>query len=67
MQLILNGTAITTTAVNLHSILQEQGLEPERSGIAVAVNGEVVPRSQWPVYELHDGDVVEIITAMQGG
>ena len=67
MQLILNGTAITTSAVNLYSILQEKGLEPERSGIAVAVNGEVVPRSQWPVYELNDGDVVEIITAMQGG
>jgi sulfur carrier protein len=67
MQLIVNGTATTTTTVNLYSILQEQGLEPERSGIAAAVNGEVIPRSQWPVYELKDGDVVEVITAMQGG
>ena len=67
MQLIVNGRATTTTAVDLYSILQQQGLEPERSGIAAAVNGEVVPRSQWPVHELKDGDVVEVITAMQGG
>jgi sulfur carrier protein len=67
MQLIFNGKAIESIAVGLYSFLQEQGLEPERSGIAAAVNGEVVPRSQWPVHELKDGDVVEVITAMQGG
>jgi sulfur carrier protein len=38
-----------------------------RSGIAVAVNDEVVPRSRWPVVGLADGDRVEILTAAQGG
>jgi sulfur carrier protein len=38
-----------------------------RSGIAVAVNDEVVPRSRWSAVSLADGDRVEILTAAQGG
>jgi sulfur carrier protein len=38
-----------------------------QSGIAVAVNGEVVPRGSWPDTRLTDGDRVEVVTAMQGG
>jgi sulfur carrier protein len=37
------------------------------SGIAVAVNGEVVPRRGWPATAVADGDQVEIVTAVQGG
>lgn len=37
------------------------------AGIAVAVNGEVVPRGSWQVTELADGDQVEVVTAVQGG
>ena len=37
------------------------------SGIAAAVNGEVVPRRSWPDTRLADGDRVEVVTAMQGG
>jgi sulfur carrier protein len=36
-------------------------------GIAVAVNGEVVPRSQWGQRQLGDDDRVEVLTAAQGG
>ncbi len=36
-------------------------------GIAVAVNGEVVRRADWPTHVLHDGDRVEVLTAAQGG
>lgn len=36
-------------------------------GTAVARNGEVVPRSRWPVTVLNEHDVVEILTASQGG
>ena len=38
-----------------------------QSGIAVAVNGEVVPRGSWPDTQLADGDRVEVVTAVQGG
>ena len=36
-------------------------------GIAVAVNGEVVPRSAWEATGLQPGDRVEVLTAAQGG
>ena len=36
-------------------------------GVAVAVNGEVVPRAAWATARLADGDRVEVLTAAQGG
>jgi sulfur carrier protein len=36
-------------------------------GIAVAVNGEVVPRRGWPATPVGEGDQIEIVTAVQGG
>lgn len=45
------------------------GLLADRSsdGLAVARNGEVVPRSTHARVVLVDGDVVEIVEAVQGG
>jgi sulfur carrier protein len=43
------------------------GVTTMSSGVAAAVNGEVVPRGQWAVTELREGDRVEIVTAVQGG
>jgi sulfur carrier protein len=40
---------------------------PVVRGVAVAVNGEVVPRTGWPGAPLRDGDQVEVLTAAQGG
>lgn len=37
------------------------------TGIAVAVDGAVVPRSQWTSTLLADGARVEVLTAVQGG
>jgi sulfur carrier protein len=37
------------------------------SGIAAAVNGDVVPRGSWAATPLRDGDQVEVVTAVQGG
>ena len=36
-------------------------------GVAVAVNREVVPRSRHGDWRLADGDVVEVVSAVQGG
>ncbi len=36
-------------------------------GVAVAVDGAVVPRSRWSATTLGDGQAVEIVTAVQGG
>ena len=38
-----------------------------RLGVAVALDGEVIPRSRWADTELHDGNELEIVTAVQGG
>jgi sulfur carrier protein len=40
---------------------------PSPQGIAVAVGDAVVPRAEWDVWVLRDGDEVEILTAVQGG
>ncbi len=37
------------------------------SGVAAAVNGDVVPRGAWAATPLRDGDQVEAVTAVQGG
>jgi sulfur carrier protein len=36
-------------------------------GVAVAVNSQLVPRSQWASAELADGDRVEVLHAVVGG
>ncbi|GAA1274923.1 thiamine biosynthesis protein ThiS [Planotetraspora silvatica] len=42
-------------------------LTPMTSGVAVAVNGEVVSRSAWESTRLSESDLVEVLTAVQGG
>jgi len=37
------------------------------SGVAAAVNGDVIRRTAWASTQLADGDEVEVITAVQGG
>jgi thiazole synthase len=38
-----------------------------RRGVAVAVDGEVVPRSEWDATRLHEGEKIEVLAAIQGG
>jgi sulfur carrier protein len=49
------------------ALLDAMGIEPRRRGIAVAVGAEVVPRADWEARELHEGDRIEVLTAIQGG
>jgi sulfur carrier protein len=39
----------------------------QASGVAAAVNGDVVPRGSWAATPLREGDQVEVVTAVQGG
>lgn len=36
-------------------------------GVAVALNGAIVPRSRWADQPVHEGDVVDLVVAAQGG
>jgi sulfur carrier protein len=47
-------------------LLDALGVEARR-GLAVAVDAEVVPKSEWATTEVGDGARVEIVTAVQGG
>jgi sulfur carrier protein len=38
-----------------------------RRGVAVALDGEVVPRSKWETTRVRDGQAVEVLQAVQGG
>ena len=48
-------------------VLRGLELSPDARGIAVAVDGEVVPRALWESFELPARARVEVLTAMQGG
>ncbi|HEY6424169.1 MAG TPA: sulfur carrier protein ThiS [Pseudonocardiaceae bacterium] len=37
------------------------------AGVAVALDGAVVPRVSWPGTPLRDGAWIEVLTAVQGG
>jgi sulfur carrier protein len=43
------------------------GAPDDRRGVAVAVDGEVIPRGQWEFTRLADGARVEVLQAVQGG
>ena len=40
---------------------------PDGRGVAVAVEGSVVPRGAWSSTSLHPGARVEVVVAVQGG
>ena len=66
MRLTVNGTSREVTGDLSVGALVAQ-LTGAQRGVAVAVNGEVVPRSTWATAGLRDGDRVEVLTAAQGG
>jgi sulfur carrier protein len=66
MELTVNGTGRSVPGGA--SVADMVGdVAPHQRGVAVAVNGEVVPRAGWPATVLRDGDRVEVLTAAQGG
>lgn len=66
--IMLNGEQVELPAgASLLLALASIGITDETKGVAVAVDGEVVPRTHWEAYALHDGARVEALTAMQGG
>jgi sulfur carrier protein len=49
------------------AVLARLGLDADASGVAVAVDGEVVPRAAWESFALPADARIEVLTAMQGG
>lgn len=65
MKILLNGETRETAATNVAQLLRELDFAPV--GLAVAVNQSVVRRANHAAHELNEGDIVEIIRAVQGG
>ena len=66
MNVSLNGEPRTVSAGTTLDALVAT-LTGAHSGVAAALNETVVPRTQWPLTPLSDGDRVEVLTAVQGG
>ncbi len=68
MKLIVNGKEIETEPeISVEALLARSLKTDARDGIAVAVNGEVIPKGSWGKRFLEGEDRVEIIRAVQGG
>jgi sulfur carrier protein len=63
----VNGQDEPLAAATLSALLEEKAVDTGQRGIAVAVNGAIVPRAAWPQTRLRPGDSVEIVRARQGG
>ncbi|KKW69042.1 hypothetical protein AAV94_01115 [Lampropedia cohaerens] len=73
----LNGQPYVTSAPDVLALVAELLGKPLRSdgscasgarlGVAVAVNGVVVPRVQWQGTPVAAGQRIEVVTAKQGG
>jgi thiazole synthase len=67
MQLTVNQQPceFANSTLDVPTLLASKGLPLE--AVAVAVNGEVVPRRRWPSFTFSDGDRVDLVKAVAGG
>ena len=62
----VNGEERPLRARRVDDLLRELGYDADARGIAVALNGEILPRKGWGGSELRDGDELEIVGRYQG-
>ena len=65
MRVTVNGEQREIASASVDALLGE--LEYEGTHFAIALNFDVLPRSQWAHTPLKSGDEIEIITPRQGG
>jgi sulfur carrier protein len=65
MRVTVNGEQREINSSSVDALLGE--LEYEGTHFAIALNYDVLPRSQWAQTPLKSGDEIEIITPRQGG
>jgi len=68
MRIFVNEKAVEIGGnTNLIDVLEKVDVQPDRRGIAVAVNDRVVRRVDWTDHRVEAGDRIEVIQATQGG
>ena len=65
--IIVNGEEQSLVADSVWHLLQARSIDPRRKGVAVALNGAVVPRGAWRETALEAGDEIEIVKPFAGG
>ena len=65
MRVRVNGEEREIAASSVQALLAE--LDYEGTHFAIAVNYDVVPKSEWAARSLRSGDEIEIISPRQGG
>jgi sulfur carrier protein len=55
------------TDATLEAAVEAAGVPADGRGVAVALDGEVVPRGEWATTVVHEGQEVEVLRAVQGG
>lgn len=66
MEVTINGKPHRASA-SLSLAAAVATLTDAETGVAAAVNGDVIRRAVWEATQLRDGDEVEVLTAVQGG
>jgi sulfur carrier protein len=67
-RLTINGEpAELAEGATVAAAVAEAGVRDGGRGVAVAVNGEVVPRGEWERTAVGEGVRVEVLRAVQGG
>ncbi len=68
MKVALNGEPRELPkGATLADAVRASGIERDGRGVAVALDGEVVPRAEWDSTALAEGAAVEVLAAIQGG
>ena len=68
MNIQVNGKAHTLDSEqNVAELVFELSGSVETQGVAVAINGQIVRRTDWPTRTLRDNDEVEVLRAVSGG
>jgi len=67
MQLTINGKARSFDIAQMNAAQLVEQLELVGKRLAIELNGEIVPRSQFEQTQLADGDKLEIVGAVGGG
>lgn len=64
----VNGNAVEgRDGATIAELLADLGVAPDARGVAVAVDGEIVPRGEWATFAVPAGASVEAVAAVQGG
>jgi sulfur carrier protein len=69
MEIIVNGEKmeVQISEPKVLDALRLVGLDENATGIAIALNMELVTKAEWASTRLQPGDELEVITARQGG